>query len=247
MMEDFEMTKTLRKSLLPLMVTLIFTFAMSGVAIAQTNLDAGAYMIGFYLGANAGLPDAQMHVVNPGSTGGYGAADESPAAAPQGGDLCANIYVFTSDEQMIDCCSCKISPNGMQGFSLALDLVGNPLTGLVPKAGAIKVIASQGPGSPGSLNPPPIGPTDLVAGPCDAGTTYTPAGQLQSWVTHVRSLPTGAGASHAVTEIPFSAAALSASELTKVQSQCFAIEAFAGRGGVGSGAGLCKCNPAQAF
>jgi hypothetical protein len=228
---------------------------MSTAAFAQTNLDVGNYMIGYYTGANQGLPDAQMHIVNPGSNGGYGTASNSPSATPAGGDLCANIYVFTSDEQMIACCSCKVSPNGMQGFSLATDLVGNPLTGIVPHAGAIKVIASAGGGPPGSLGTPPPGPgTSAVSGlACDAGSDYatplrqiaTPL-QLQTWITHVRPLGTPFGAADAVTEIPFSGVALSPSELTKVQNQCFAIEAADGLGGVGSGAGKCICDPAKA-
>src|ERR1700693_4222852 len=147
-----------RKAFGPLMITLIFTCLMSAAAFAQTNPEVGPYMVGYYTGANQGLPDAQMHIINPGSTGGYGNSDERVTATPQGGDLCANVYVFTSDEQMIACCSCKVSPNGMQGFSLATDLVGNPLTSLVPKAGAIKVVTSQGGGPEGSLNPPPPGP-----------------------------------------------------------------------------------------
>jgi hypothetical protein len=218
-------------------------------------------MVGYYVGANQGLPDAQMHIANPGSNGGYGAADESPSAIPQGGDLCANIYVFTSDEQMIACCSCKVSPNGMQGFSLATDLVNNPLTSILPKAGAIKVIASPGGGSPGNLGEPPPGPsaTSTTGTACDAGSFYpaytadTDLGtsgripQLQTWISHVR--PSGAtfGASHSVTEIPFAGARLSDSEYYKLVTQCFAIEAAAGKGGVGSGAGLCTCDPAKVY
>src|ERR1700674_1945692 len=137
-----------RKAFGPLMITLIFTCLMSAAAFAQTNPEVGSYMVGYYTGANATplLPDAQMHIINPGSTGGYGNSDERVTAIPRGGDLCANIYVFTSDEQMIACCSCKVSPNGMQGFSLATDLVANPLTSLTPHAGAIKVVSSQGGG-----------------------------------------------------------------------------------------------------
>jgi len=133
-----------------------FMCLMSAAAFAQsssqvTNVEIGNYMVGYYTGANQGLPDAQLHIINPGSSGGFGASDESPSATPQGGDLCANIYVFTPDEQMIACCSCKVSPNGMQGFSLATDLTANPLTSILPHAGAIKVVASPGGGPAGNL------------------------------------------------------------------------------------------------
>lgn len=238
-----------RKVFGPLMITLIFTCLMSAAAFAQVNPETGPYMIGYYTGANqpGGSPDAQMHIVNPGSTGGFGSGIESPLATPVGGDLCANIYLFTPDEQMISCCSCKVSPNGMQGFGLATDLVNNPLTALVPHSGAIKVVSSPGGGVAGGLATPPPGPAAAaVTGlACSASSQYPVGGQLQTWITHVRPLGAGQGAAWSVTEIPFRAAVLSASELQKLQNQCFAIEAAAGHGGVGSGAGTCTCDPAK--
>jgi hypothetical protein len=247
-----------RKVLVPLLVTLIFTFVMSATAFAQTNLDSGSYMIGYYTGANAGYPDAQMHILNPGSNGGYGNPNEGTGSIPQQGDLCANIYIFTYDEQMIACCSCKVSPNGMLGFNLDTKIIPNPLTGIVPHAGAIKVVASPGGGAQGALTTPPSGPAAAVTGTsglaCDAGSYYpyvigqtvTPW-QLQSWITHVRPLGTPFGAPYVVTEIPFSGVALSQSEYNKLVQQCYAIEASPAQGGVGSGAGKCVCpapNPA---
>jgi len=194
-----------------------------------------------------------MHILNPGSNGGYGNANEAPAAIPQGGDLCANIYVFTSDEQMIACCSCKVSPNGMLGFNLDTKIIPNPLTGIVPHAGAIKVVASPGGGAQGALTTPPSGPAAAVTGTsglaCDAGSYYTtttgPSSlQLQTWITHVRPLGAAFGAPYVVTETPFSGVTLVVSEYQKLVQKCFAIEASAGVGGVGSGAGVCKCDPA---
>jgi len=241
-----------------------FMCLMSAAAFAQsssqvTNVEIGNYMVGYYTGANQGLPDAQLHIINPGSSGGFGASDESPSATPQGGDLCANIYVFTPDEQMIACCSCKVSPNGMQGFSLATDLTANPLTSILPHAGAIKVVASPGGGPAGNLGEPPDGPSAAftTGKACDAGSWYPSFAsgsdeatresgrvpQLQSWITHVRTLGAPFGASHSVTEIPFQGARLSRSEYEKLVTQCFAIEGAAGRGGVGSGAGICLCDP----
>src|ERR1019366_1250482 len=105
---------------------LLATLVFAGMAVAQSGAGDGSYTVGYYTGANQGLPDAPMHVVNPGTTGGYGNPTETPTATPSGGVLCANLYVFLPDQEMIACCSCKISPNGMQGFSLATDLVGNP-------------------------------------------------------------------------------------------------------------------------
>jgi len=230
---------------------------VSSVAFAQQvggafrNDAQHSYIVGFYTGAGQGLPsDGIMHAVNPGSTGGFGNSDESPNAIPQGGDLCANVYVFLPDEQLTACCSCKISPNGMQGWRLSVDLIGNPLTGPpyvgfpTIRAGALKIISSRGGGPAGRLPSPPIGPGISSAGTsglrCDAGSEYHPGGELHAWITHVRPLlgETSVG----VTEIHFEPAHLSHSELEKLQQQCFAINAAAGHGGVGSGRGQCRCD-----
>jgi hypothetical protein len=122
------------------------------MAVAQSS--DGPHKIGFYTGGNTGLPDAQMHVVNPGSTGGFGNASETPTATPQGGDLCANMYVFTPDQEMIACCCCKVSPNGMQGFSLATDLIGNPLTSTGSSRRRYQDCLLSGGGEPGNFNAP---------------------------------------------------------------------------------------------
>ena len=216
------------------LAVLLVVLGFSCMAVGQSN--SGVFTIGFYVGGNAGLPDAQMHVVNPGSTGGYGSATETPTAIPQGGDLCANVYVFTPDEEMIACCSCKVSPNGMQGFSLATDLIVAPLTSDVPHAGAIKIVASEGGGRSGNTGVPPAGPSAATPSglACDAGSFYVPGGNLDTWITHVRPL----GASVGVTEANFQTAPLSESEYVKLVTQCFLIESAPGVGGVGGGKAL---------
>ena len=204
---------------------------------------SGSYDIGYYTNANMGFPDAQLHITNPGSTGGYGSGDPTTVA---GGDLCANVYVFTPDQQMVECCSCKITPNGMQGFSLAVDLTSNPLTSTVPHSGAIKVVSSFGGGHRGAGLPPAID-TDSSKPFCDAGSNYWPSGRLESWITHVRPLGAALGAAFTVTEINFQDAQLSYSELQKLEQQCYAISANPSRGGLGSGAGTCNCDPKKGF
>jgi len=223
---------------------LVPVYAQSPDTVVTAPHDSGSYEIGYYDNANMGLPDAQMHVLNPGSTGGLGSGSASTIA---GGDLCANVYVFTPDQQMVECCSCKVSPNGMQGFSLASDLTANPLTGTVPHSGAIKVVASTGGGRRGA-GLPPVQTANNTSYPfCDAGTNYWPNGRLESYITHVRPLGTSLGAAFTVTEISFEPVDLSYSELEKLEQECFAIEAPAGLGGVGSGAGVCSCDPNKTF
>jgi len=222
------------------LMCLVPAFGQDSVLCVQ---GSGTYDIGYYVNANMGFPDAQLHVSNPGSTGGFGSGDPTTVG---GGDLCANVYVFTPDQQLAECCSCKISPNGVQGFSLAKDLTANPFTPATPHSGAIKIVSSFGGGQRGAGLPPTLDTSSNSRSFCDAGSDYWPSGRLESWITHVRPLGTSLGAAYTVTEINFLDAQLSWSELKKIEQECFAIEADASFGGEGSGAGTCNCDPAKA-
>jgi hypothetical protein len=101
---------------------------------------------------------------------------------------------------MIACCSCKVSPNGMQGFSLATDLISNQLTST---GSSLKVVSSPGGEKLGNFNATPPGPTASTTGfACDAGTFYPLGGVLETSITHVCTLGTSMG----VTEIAFDTA-----------------------------------------
>jgi hypothetical protein len=67
-----------------------------------------------------------VDITNSGANGGV--AQQSGTSASIGGSLCANIYVFTPDEQPLECCSCPVTPNGLASFSAQRDLISNPLT-----------------------------------------------------------------------------------------------------------------------
>lgn len=236
---------TIKRKIFLALVAVTLTCLVPTLAFGQDSVlsieGSGAYNVGYYVNANMGFPDAQMHVGNPGSTGGFGSGDPSVVA---GGDLCANIYVFTPDQQLAECCSCRISPNGMQGFSLGVNLTNNPLTATIPHSGAIKIVSSFGGGHKGAGLPPTVD-NDRERPKCDAGTNYWPQGRLESWITHVRPLSTGSPA-FTVTEIDFQSAQLSWSELKKLEQQCYAIEADPSQGGLGSGHGVCSCDPSKA-
>jgi hypothetical protein len=204
-------------------------------ASAQVLADTH-YVVGYYGNANtAGFPDAQLNIVNPGSTGGYSFTDfKTPI-----GDLCANIYVFTSDQEMVECCSCFISPNGQLQLSLNLNLTANPLANStqvpLPVAGAIKVVSS----SPfandtcteSRTNGGGTSTLDV------AGTTYAAFGSLRAWNTHVRETVGGTTPLFTVTETGLRQADLSpdGTELSKIQQQCFFLQ------NTGSGHGRCTC------
>ena len=229
--------KSLSTAWVLLAVTLLVTAAGFGQSTTQTPIVG---QVGYYTNANTGtpgFPDAQMHVMNPGNLGGYGSGTTSN---PSGGDLCANIYVFTSDQQMAECCSCLVSPNGMEGFSLATNLVNNPVTGVPPKAGMIMVVPSIGDGSWAPLPPP--GGGQASAKTCNAAYTYkATTGILDVWITHVRALGGSFGPAYDVSEVSFAPTTLDQTELTYLQEFCASITLPPSSGGLGSGQGTCSC------
>src|SRR6195256_3449445 len=143
----------------PIAAALILALG-STAAVAQDHIFALSY---FSNTNTLGAPDAVLRLVNDGTV-----SDASPA-----GDLCASIYVFDSAEQMNECCSCRITPNGILSLSVNTNLTGNTLTGRVPTRGVIKVVSSK-----------------LSGGSCDAKVVAPQIG-IRGWITHVQR---GAGA-----------------------------------------------------
>jgi len=213
-----------------LLALTILSVCLTSVAFGQNSNGSStdtSYYVGYFGNANIpGFPDGRLDIINTGSTGGYSRRDGKTPI----GDLCANIYVFTSDQQMVECCSCFVSPNGHIQLSLNLNLTSNPLTTLPVNAGALKIVSSNTT-SGGACN---VGIFSVAA------TNYVPFGELRAWNTHVRQTipPVGTTpALYTVTETPLRLAYLKAngSEISKLQSQCFSVQTL------GSGHGRCTC------
>ncbi len=121
----------MKKLLFVTTAILVFT----AVAAAQVRFE---YSLNYYSNRNnsAGA-DAAVRLINPGTAG-------TPTSANEG-KICADIYVFDSTQEMIECCSCPITANGLREFSVLNDLTQNPLTGFpAPNTGVIKVISDRG-------------------------------------------------------------------------------------------------------
>ena len=142
-----------------------------------------------------------VRIINPGTSGG---------------ELCAMIYVFTPDQQLAECCGCPLSRNALLTLDIAANLIENPLTGVIPTAGAIKIVSSAG-ATPAGV--PTCDPAKLV-----------PTPELRSWATHIQT-------GDVFTESEFLDATLSSAEVTLLQNRCRAIE------NNGSGQGICTCQP----
>ena len=72
-----------------------------------------------------------------------GAGSTSPFPT-QNGNICVNVYTFSPDEQLISCCACPITPDGLVSLSARNDLISNTLTPGVPTSIVIKLLASAG-------------------------------------------------------------------------------------------------------
>jgi hypothetical protein len=148
-----------------------------------------------------------------------------PTSGPPG-NICANVYAFSPDEQMVSCCSCPVTPDGLVSLSVKRDLVNNTLTPAVPSAVTIKLLA-----------------TVPVAGSCNnsaaAVTMATLANGMIAWGTTIHATP--ATGVYGVSETPFSAATLSTGgaganigELARLGSLCNFI--------IANGSGFGQCN-----
>ena len=178
------------------------TATMNGISGSASVTVMPLMMVSYFDRANDADSghDTTLQLTNPGFTSG---------------DLCAMVYVLDRSQVLSECCSCKISGDGLLTLSLIHNLTANPLTGKKPVAGTIEIAPSDPGGS----------------GTCDAGS-LAPDGVLLAWETNLQN---SSGASH-ITEIPYATTALADSEVQTLALECSAIQQL------GSGAGICSCS-----
>jgi len=150
------------------------------------------------------LPDQSVRIVNPG-------AQSTKSTL---GDLCANVYVFDSSQELKECCSCPVTANGFIRLSVNSNLTNNPGNGVAFNVGSVAIV-------PSVLS---------SSSPCDP-TSVSPVPSLNVWGTHVAAKGTG----FKLVETLAPSTALSGPELTELQSVCGFIV------GNQSGAGICSC------
>ena len=171
----------------------------------------GPYLVSYFsenygsVGVTEGAVDIQnIRLVNFGAAG-------TPLTSPVG-DVCANIYVFDANQEMVECCSCRITPNGVIRLSVEYSLTSNPVTGVVPVNGDIKIVST-------------------AAGTSACTPLSYNAGLLDSTVGFETHLHQGF-----ITETQVPAAAFSG------QEQSFLPQACQFARYLGSGKGVCSCN-----
>jgi len=163
-----------------------------------TTPPADVFKVDYFANANtAGAPDGTVRIDNPGTAAG---------------NVCASIFVFDPYQELSECCSCLVTPDGLRTLSVDTDLTKNPLTGVVLNTGVIKIIS-----------------TIPVAGGCPLPTVVNSTPAIRAWVTHIQN------GTYAVTETNATDATLSVGEVTRLQRECTAIAL------AGSGHGVCTC------
>jgi len=170
----------------------------AGTAFASTTPPADTLKVDYFSNANtAGAPDGTVRVTNPGTAAG---------------NVCASFFVFDSYQELSECCSCLLTPDGLRTLSVNTDLTKNPLTGVTLNTGLIKIVS-----------------TVPVGGGCPLPTVVNSTPAIRAWVTHIQN------GTYAVTETASTDATLSYNEVVRLQRQCTAVQL------VGSGAGICTC------
>ncbi len=184
-----------------IMIAVVCTLALTLCAAGAFAQAADTLKVDYFANANtAGAPDANVRLSNPGTnTGNYG-------------NVCASIFVFDPMQEMSECCSCLLTPDGLRTLSVDMDLTSNPLTGVTLTTGTIKIVSTV-----------PNGRT------CPLPTAVYPVAALRSWATHIQN------SNFAITETPSQDATLGEVEVTRLGKQCNSIKL------VGSGKGICSC------
>jgi len=128
----------------------------SGTALAQNIGDNSIYFVTYFANNVAAAPDATVRLINDGDTGG---------------NLWASFYVFDDSQELTECCSCKVTPDGLLSESVRKNLTAAPINGPVKTRGVIKVISSS---------------TESDVNTGFAPNTPTPG--LRGWATHIQSI-----------------------------------------------------------
>jgi hypothetical protein len=192
--------------ILPALAIALVIAAICGVASAQD--DSPFNTTYFSNNTTEGAPAGTLRLSNDGASATF-----FGRGAPQ--TLCANIYVFAGDQQIAECCSCPVTPNGLVEENINTNLLGNTLTRVVPNEGVIQIVAT------------------VDTGVCDPTTASPVARGLTAWTTHIEN---EVGGQFPVSVTQNSPSTLSSTELSNLELDCSFAQRF------GSGFGICSCN-----
>lgn len=188
----------------PTLLILVGALATAAFGQAIPGAPTDAFQVRY--AANLNIGDSVINITNAGTTNAGGALT----------NICANVYAFSPDEQLISCCSCTVTPNALVSLSAVSDLISNTLTPARPNSIVVKMLATAGT----ACNAANVPVANLASG-------------MVAWGTTIHALP-GTPTTYGVTETQFAQPGLSQAELTRLTSFCGFIQAN------GSGFGVCR-------
>jgi hypothetical protein len=207
------MYKIIKSAVLALTVVALCSpmFAQTVSPTEGDNHGSGVYQLNYFSNRNnpAGA-DVSVRIINTGTHGDPLSSNE--------GRVCANIYMFDQQQEMLECCACKLTANDLMTLSVNNNLMQNPLTGFpAPDTGAIKIVSDY-------------------KSTCDPTTLNNPRYQLVAWATHIQQPVTG---TFVTTETAFTPGQLSYQEQNFLPLACAFVRFL------GSGKGTCSCGTAD--
>jgi hypothetical protein len=219
----------LRNVILAILVVTMVAFAQVPPPPPQQGALDTAFQVRY--AANTTFGESYINITN---TGFNGAPLLGPGFGGAVGNICVNVYAFSPDEQMISCCSCLVTPNGVVNLGVNRDLTSKTLTGIIPTSVVVKLLSTLagtgGTGTNCNNSAATVTTANIVPGMLAWGTT-----------NHAAPAPPNGPGGYQVTETPFSPASLSAGELASLGNRCANIL------GNGSGFGVCRSCQAGAL
>jgi len=182
----------------------VLMVALATPSFAQVVAN-DAYQVNYYSGS-----DGSVRVINTGQTG-------SPISSDHG-TICADVYVFDSNQEMLNCCGCRVTANGLLTFDVRTQLLFRTLTTVVPAEGVIKIVSAR----------------TAAGNTCDPTNIVTPVESgLRAFGTHPQTVPPNIVAG--LTETLFQTAPLTNTEQAFLGNACSFVLYL------GSGQGRCVC------
>ncbi|MGD1069446.1 MAG: hypothetical protein ABSB15_04840 [Bryobacteraceae bacterium] len=164
--------------------------------------------------ANLLIGESYIDITNTGANGapllgpGVNGSGGSNGFVTPSGNICVNVYAFDPHEELVECCSCLITPDQTQSLEVHTDLTLNPANGVTPTSVTIKLLATlAGTGGSGTS--------------CtnSAATVGTPVSGMAAWGTTLHAISAAPG-TYATTETAFTPATLSTAEQNSIVGRC---------------------------
>jgi hypothetical protein len=166
--------------------------------------------------------DSFINISNRGELGAVTTQSGTTAAVP--GSICANVFAFDPAEELLACCSCPVTPDGLVSLSAQKDLLANALYATTPTSISITLVAT-------------IPVANSCANAASTVNTAALAPGLTAWSTTLHSNTSTSAKALVGTEVPFTPATMSPGELGRLAQVC----AFAQQ--QGTNFGMCNSCP----